>query len=478
MPAPVLASSDPIDASTGASVDQIITLTFDVALLAASVGPSTVQVFRSDDTVPLRGAISAASTKITFVPEKSLHDDTLYRIRVIGSDKALGFFLRSATGEALGTTVELSFRTGEERYVSLTEIASRDDIERVGPIRETDPLATQPAGGSLTIDARTPEPYETKVLVSATGLTIDFSETIDPLTVNDATVVVSQTPVLGMEDYYAAVPTGVSSDGCPRLAVQGVDGSTSLTPPSGTLVADGDKVHWVLDTTDDFLHNTQVRVKLTTSLAGLADGATLLETTEYFFTTEYFPLFIGSEYLRTELGPAVVSLTDDTLCRIIHKNSIEAWELSNRSFSLKEPTWRIRKWVGCKSILDILGVLMLTKDLTAGASKTLGDLSISSRPANPQLGAKFDQATQCLEDIQLFSGADLLAMATVKGSDSASERRDFRMRTWTHLRLQAEPSANMPHERSEKNRLGLQYAAGNKDQRFVQRFALTAVRPI
>jgi hypothetical protein len=477
MPAPVLVSSDPTDASTGASVDQIVTLTFDVAILATSAGPSTIQVFRSDDTVPLRGSISVQTTKVIFVPEKSLHDDTLYRIRAIGSDKALGFFLRSSTGEALATTLELSFRTGEERYVSLEEIASRDDIERVGPIRETDPLALQPAGGSLTIDSRTPEPYETQVSIAATGLTIDFSETIDPLTVNDATVVVTQTPVLGIEDYYAAVPTGASSDGNPRLALQGVDGAVVLTPPTGTLVADADKVHWVLDSADDFLYNTQVRVKLTTSIAGSDAGATLLETTEYFFTTEYFPLFIGSDYLRIELGPAVVSLTDDTLNRIIHKNSIDAWELSNRDFALTDPTWRVRKWVGCKSILDVLGVLMLTKDLTAGGSKTLGDLTIASRPANPQLGAKYDQATKCLEDIQLFSGTDMLAMATIKGADAATERKDFRMRGWTHLQLQAEPSANMGAERGEKSRLGVEYAAGGKDQRFVQRFALTAVRP-
>lgn len=460
MPAPTFVSSVPATSAIGISVEQQIIITFSTALDPSSVNEGTVSVFRSDDLVPLRGeyVLSSASTVVTFTPERALFQDTQYRVVLLGSDQGVGYAVKSSTGQFLATTTVISFRTGTERFVSLEEIAGRDDIERIGPIRATDPFAIQPTGGSLEIEELVPAAFDCNVLVSATGLHIDFNASIDPSTVTTTSVKIEQLPVLGIDDYFATVvdPAG---DACPTLGIQD---SVGFTVPTGELRVEGDKVVFQIDASAEFLHNTEVHVTISTNVASTA-GATLSQEVDYFFTTEYFPLFVGPTFLRTELGPSVATLTDDTIKRIIHKNSIEAWEMANKGIDLKRPTWWARKWVICKSILDILGVLLLSKDLAAGQSKTLGDLSISTRPANPELGAKYKQATDCIKELGDLFGVDLMATIAVKGVSSGTERLDFRMRTWDHLILQRRAAANTSPERSEKGRMSLDYALGGKD---------------
>jgi hypothetical protein len=457
MAAPTLVSNVPTDAATEVAIEQQVVLTFSTALDPDSINEGTISVFRSDDLVPLRGDynLTSGDTVVTFTPEKAFFQDTLYKIVLLGSDQGLGYGIKAATGEFFASTTVLSFRTGTERFVSLPEIASRDDIERIGPIRETDPLAIQPVGGSLEVDAYVPEQFASNVSVSATGLHIDFSLPIDASTVDTDSVVIEQAPVLGIEDYYATIPSG-STD--PEMAVL----SGPFTPPTGELRVEGDKVVFQIDPAGEFLHNTEVHVTLTTDVQSTT-GASLESEVDYFFTTEYFPLFVGARYIRTELGSAIGDITDDTINRIIHKNSIEAWELSSRGINLSSPTWWARKWVICKTILDMLGVLKLSADLSAGQAKTLGDLSISVRPASPHLGAKHQQAVDCIKDLGDLFGADLMATVAVKGIGSSTERGDFRMRTWDHLLLQRRAAANTAPERGEKGRLSQDYALGGKD---------------
>jgi hypothetical protein len=281
---------------------------------------------------------------------------------------------------------------------------------------------------------------------------------------------VKQTPALGIEEYYGVVPSGMTDV---QLLTQIAESSWPTIPPVGTLTVIDDIVYWQLDPAANFLHNTEVSVKITTEVA-TPGGATLNEQIEYFFTTEYCPLYIGPDLLRIELG-GLSTLNDDTLCRIIHKNSIEAWELSNRGIPLKNPPFRIRQWVKCKSILDILGVLVLARDLREGQTKTLGDLTIRQQPSDPTLGAKYSQAEKCIDDLALFDDEDQLATVAVKGSASGVERHDFRMRTWDYLLLQAEPAANLQGERWEKQRHSVNYAFAGKDVRFAQRFFVRAV---
>lgn len=457
-----LVSSDPANGATGVSVEQVLTLTFDQALDPNSVSGATVQLFRDDADFPVVGEAIASGKKIVVLPQSALDQDALYRIKIVGSDLGLGYALKASDGTFLALTINRTFRTGTERFVSLSEVATRTDIERIGPIRESDPLGVQPSGGSLEIESRIPEPLASKVSVDLTGILIDFNQSLAPSTVNATTIQVTQVPVLGLEEYYGTLVGGEF-----KLATQL---GAPLIPPTGIVFQSaGDLAVFLRDPLQAFLFNTEVRVKVTTGVESV-DGATLLQADNYIFTTQYCPLYTSADMLRIEMGPAVSILTDDTLCRIIHKNSLEAWELSGRAIPFRDPNSRIKRWVLCKSILDILNVLMLASDLRAGETKTLGDLTIRKVPADPMLGGLYRSAMACVEANAPFSGDSLLAKAAVKGRAAPGERFDHRMRTWDHLLLQSTPAANLGDERGEKARLSIEWAFAGKDVLFTQRF--------
>jgi hypothetical protein len=461
-----LLASDPLNAAVAVSTQTNVTLTFNQDVQPDSVTRAVVQVFRGDSTVALRGALSSDGTRITFVPEQELHENALYNIRVIGANLGLGYSLRASDGTLLAQTIALSFRTGTEAYVPLSKVTERDDIESVGPIREGDPLAATPTGvgGSLQIDSRKPAAFA-NVSFSTTGITLDFDRVLDPTTIDTTSVAITQLPALGIEEYWATIPTGGT---VPQLAAT----LGTMTPPTGSLFTGADKLTFLLDPSRDWLHNTQVSVEVTTDVKG-ADGTVLLAADTYIFTTTYAPLFISPTMIRLEIGPAVANLTEDTILRLIHKASIEAWDLSGRNISFVDPPIRIRQWVEAKTILDILGTLMLTRDLRAGESKTLGDLSVQYKPVDPVLTAKYKQALETLEQIAL-EGDTKLAEVAIKGESASSERWDFRMRTWDHLLLQATPAANLNDERSEKARLSVDYAFAGNDSRFVRQFFISS----
>src|SRR3990167_3186271 len=472
MAAPTVSSTSPIDGATNVSVQDKITIIFSAAIHKPSITPATVMVYRTDDTVPIYGAFTFSNSDktVAFLPSNTLEENTSYTLKLVGSDPGTGLYIRAQTGEFLATTSTYVFRTGTERFVSLAEATTRDDLEQIGPIRETDSLAVQPTGGALEIERRTPKPFTTQVSVSATGFLIDFDQTIDSATVNATNIEVTHYPVLGMKQYWASVPTGESD---PKLAVQ--QGGT-LVPPNGTFAVGDDVVYWNIDAGFDFLYNTEVVVKVTTDLEGISD-ATLPAEVEYYFVTEYFPLFFDARLLRTELGPAVASLHDDTLNRIIHKNSIEGWELSGRAFSLVNPPYQAVKWTKCQSILDVLGVLMQTRDIAGNQSKTLGDFSVRYGPSDPELSAKYKEALKCVDAIHM-GPASMIATPAVKGWQAPGERWEHKLRTWDHLLLQSIPGANLMSERSEKKRLSVEYAFDGKDSTFANTYFIRVVPTI
>ncbi len=472
MAAPVLQSTTPVNGADSVPVSQLISVNFDVAVDRNSITPATVMVFRADDEEPIYGTFtfSTDSTTVNFRPSNVLAEDTSYQIKVVGIDSGTGSSVKSSTGDFLAVTTTNSFRTGRELFLPITDsrVATRDDQELLGPIREESSLAVQPTGGPLEIESRTPKALTSQVLVSSTGFHITFNQDIDATTVTTDTLLVEQVPVWGMTQYYASLPAGAD---CPQLNLQQTG---SLTTPDGTLAVEGKSIYYVLPSNEDFLHNTEVVVTVTEDIEA-TDGSTLLEEEEYFFTTEYFPLFFGVRRLRLNLGPVAASVADDTLLRIIHKNSIEAWELSGRAFNLCEPTYRYTQWVECKSVLDVISTLMLSREMSAGQTKTLGDFTVRYAPADPELGGKWKMASKCVDDIILNTSASMVAVSAVKGATAPGERFDFRLRTWDHLLHQSAPGANLRNERGEKARLSTEYSFDGKDSVFLNQFYIRSV---
>lgn len=470
-----LVSSDPADTATGVSTEQVITLTFNETVRVKSATSGTVQLYRDDSDLPLEAEVVASGKRILLLPAAALHQNALYRIKVVGSDLGLGYALQSADATFLAATLELTFRTGTERYVSLTEIAGREDIERIGPIRETDPLAIQPTAGTLALESVDPEAFASKVSIDTTAVTLTFDRDIDPATVDASTVQITQVPALGLEEYYGIQTTGSDGEVICRLGVQLADDELPLTPPTLALTVVGNQILALRDPLTPFLFNTEVRVKVTTGVQG-TDGSTLAANAFYVFTTEYLPMYSSLELIQMKMGPLVSTLTDDTICRILHKYSLDAWEDMNRSISLKRPVDQmVTNWVTCKTIIDILNVLMAESDLRAGQKKTLGDLTIQHSPTDPKLNALYNSALQCIEDNPIFDTDSMLAKVAVKGRAAPGERGDHRMRTWDYLLLQSIPGANLGSERFEKARLSAPWAFAGKDHQFFVSLANTNV---
>lgn len=103
------------------------------------------------------------------------------------------------------------------------------------------------------------------------------------------------------------------------------------------------------------------------------------------FTSKYCPLFSSVDNIRFEAGGFINNLSDDTINRIIHKNSSY---IMNRYISLKGsfPSGyytcggellnnAFQRYVQCKSALDSITAVELS--IGANSSKKLGDMQIS-----------------------------------------------------------------------------------------------------
>jgi hypothetical protein len=170
MAIPVLSSSSPADGASSVATTVDPTLTFNTDIEATSINSGTIAVFRSTTYEAVSCSFTVSGSVVTIKTERNLLENMSYRIVLSGDVDNPAGRIQSVGGEYLAADVTVLFSTGEERFVSLEEIAARTDIIRVGPIRETDPLATQPATtGYLTLDSMSPTAYAYDVDITTTG---------------------------------------------------------------------------------------------------------------------------------------------------------------------------------------------------------------------------------------------------------------------------------------------------------------------
>ena len=144
---------------------------------------------------------------------------------------------------------------------------------------------------------------------------------------------------------------------------------------------------------DNLNVNRQYTLKILPGLKGI-NGTTeyILENTlEFWFTSTYCPLFTSLTQVKLAAGPIADYFTDDTIYRMIHKNSLDAVDLYNLNNNLLIPydfwgcTWNdvpytLRKYVECKTAYDILSLHQSVIQNGGGdgsQTKTLGDMTIS-----------------------------------------------------------------------------------------------------
>lgn len=141
--------------------------------------------------------------------------------------------------------------------------------------------------------------------------------------------------------------------------------------------------------------NTEYSITLHPDISGSIPPSgeidNLGSTYQFWFTSTYCPLFTTVGRVKLLAGPEADVLLDDTIYRMIHKNSLDAVELYNLSYSTNYSytywgcSWEnvplhLKRYVECKTAWDVLNFARIAALGGAGGgpnqTKTLGDMTI------------------------------------------------------------------------------------------------------
>jgi len=238
-----------------------------------------------------------------------------------------------------------------------------------------------------------------------------------------------------------------------------------ITDPTGTVSVSGSKVIWTRDSGYTFPYNAEVVVRVHSDRIVNASGYQLSDDVYFSFTTEYWPCYGNPTVLRLAIGPLIRDMYDDTLYRILTKNSIRAILEADDNISTDDdrdrPYPAVERFVLAQSIIDVIDELRLLADIQAGQKKQLGDFTVQYQASNPALIAKRAEAVKdrdrALRELRRYRG-NLGPRSVVKSEDYSGERTDYRMRTWDSLVASSLPVANTADDRSGKRDLRTDHA--------------------
>jgi hypothetical protein len=465
VPTPIVVSTTPAVGATDVPVADAIQFAFNTPLLPSSVTEATFVLYNDDSSEMIIGQITLSSDHktITFLPNRTLLENVPYLAAAIGaSDNAAGGNIKASDGTDLPDTYQVSFRTRVERYVPLSEVADRDDLIDIAPIREDDPAAE--VTGYLSVEETVPAGFATNLDRGLSEIIVCFGEAVLPTGSADALELIINN-VLGIDEYYGEGeprppdPSGRFLQDC--LATGDARQALFTGQPFGAVSFSGECVRWDRDSNSpEFHYNSEIVVRVRSDSIVNATGQMLEEDVYFTFTTEYWPLYTGVQYIRLKLGRAISNLFDDTINRHIHAASVDAVQQAACCFDTEHPYPAVRRYVQACTILSILDEIGLLPALQAG-SKRLGDLDIQYSPQDmAKIIAAYRRAEaekeKALFELRYYRRQSR-PMVVVKGQNYAGERRDFRMRTWQGLRARSQPSANTAELRAYKSRLAFDH---------------------
>jgi len=164
----------------------------------------------------------------------------------------------------------------------------------------------------------------------------------------------------------------------------------------------------LLEPSGDLISNQVYTVTLMPGISGYGIDGTYTLDSEYsfWFTSLYCPLFSTVTKIRLEAGPAADIVADDTIYRMIYKNSLDIVDIINSAkgttyaYDAWGCTWHnvpigLRRYVECKTAFDLLTLVQtLSSGSAAGGlsqTKSLGDLSIKyGTPSGSSAGTAAD----------------------------------------------------------------------------------------
>lgn len=145
----------------------------------------------------------------------------------------------------------------------------------------------------------------------------------------------------------------------------------------------------------DLSINSEFLISLHPDISGSLPPSGEIDTlgTEYqfWFTSTYCPLFTTVGRVKLLAGPEADTLLEDTIYRMIHKNSLDAVDLYNMSYNKNYAydywgcDWQnvplqLKRYVECKTAWDVLNFARIAALGGAGGgpnqTKTLGDMTI------------------------------------------------------------------------------------------------------
>lgn len=487
MPAPLVVSTDPTPDAVDASINGPIRFTFSTDINPESANASTFQVIQDDTLDPAPGSVYVSGAVIVFLPSRALTEGYLYKAVAVGQDIGGDTSIESTTGDSLVETYEVRFRTKSTGFVPLSEVTDLHSLDGVGPVREVDPVTPEAIPeaavglGPLEITKAVPPGFTSQVDPCIDQLHFRFNQTLNPTGATDL-MTIEAYPIID-EPYEAAVdgtgqiwwrahaPTGV---------VNGVTPPDFMNP-TGTWLVTGQDVYWTRGTGEPcFNYNSEILVRFEAELEASAGGELGVDV-ELIYSTTMWPMYVGIRQMRLELGPIGRDLYDDTIARVIHMNSIDAWEQAAGAFDIDDPYPSVKRYVKCKSFLDLTDYIADLEVSHKDHSKALGDLEIRFGPKASRMSSKRDRMEACykksLRELrQLRHQSD--PTVAIKGINSPTDRKDFRRRTWDQASLGLEgriaPIANTELARMRKlldshdhhdHRMAVYYGRTNKGGR-------------
>lgn len=142
----------------------------------------------------------------------------------------------------------------------------------------------------------------------------------------------------------------------------------------------------------DLDKNTEYKITISPGLSGEIppSGETDTIDTEYsfWFSSTYCPRFTTINRVKLQGGQLIENFNDDTIYRMIHKNSVDVIDLYNMSASknYSYTAWgcddsrapiQFKKYVECKTAYDLLSIIRIQSSGAGGQTKKLGDMTIS-----------------------------------------------------------------------------------------------------
>lgn len=452
MPVPTVVSSSPADNATGVAIQTRLEIVFSTALERSTANDGTILLYEADGAVPISGLIefSSDSTTVYFSPFEALRPNWSYILAAVGDAESLpAGAVESATGHPLASSYSANFRTGTERFVSLEEVTDRTDIEHIAPIREASELA-ETTGGVLSIVSSSPEGFSTNQDDPDT-ISVTFDGPLASSSFSENWLTLEMRPILDYEDYYLG---NYNDDDEKTLKIEDEDLDVSM--PSGTVTMSGSTLTWT-KSSGSWPFNAEVTITLSEDIEDTS-GNTLGREVKIVFTTLLFPLYVGSQFLRLELGSSVRGFFDDSLNRMALKRGVEAWELTGRRFELENPPYVAREYTKYGAIIDVIETIALKADLARGQRKKLGDFEVDYGAQSTLLNsARHLSAKKKLElaegKLRLFSPS-LKARFAAQGILSGTGPQELTgIRNWDNLFMGASrvvPAANWKEERELK----------------------------